>query len=46
MNAANQNQETITVFVAIFLQRWCKKSSSDRFVIILFQFLFRGCPQK
>ena len=40
MQAANQNQEAIRVFVAIFLESWWKKYSSDCFVVFFFFFKF------
>ena len=36
IQAANQNWEAITVFVAVFLQCWWRKYSSDSFVVIFF----------
>jgi len=45
--AANQNLEAITAFAALLLQLWCKKYSSDFFVVLFFfQFLFSQCPPK
>jgi len=40
MLAANHNREAITVFVAILLQHWWNKYSSDCFVVIFFFFSF------
>ena len=36
----HQNREAISVFVAIFVQRWGKKCFSDSYVAIFFRFYF------
>ena len=47
MEAANQNRETNTVFVDVFVQRWWKKCSSACFVVIIFfRLLFSQCAPK
>ena len=45
MWSANQNLEAISMFVAVFLQHWWKKSSSDCFVVSWESFYFLNALQ-